>query len=246
MFTNDIAEKTLLSLLSSTQAGQMALTWVFMWCAFQFGVTTVFGLITDSIQAAFYIGPILLICIPGLILYAPSQKPNNPGFRDAFHVLLQKKHKRRFNPNTGAPRESRMKFLWKNKTRIGHGLITDLLLLGMVRPARGPIFVRCAVVHLLFDLCLELLAASWFILRLFSVSIILSLCGGVKACAMQVGVCCSNGGVLQVGDLEFQIRVRGPIRLIFCFVPRRTTASCNGNASLAWTTRPSTRRTFRR
>ena len=67
-------------------------------------------------------------------------------------------------------------------------MISDVLMLGMLKPTRAPVFARAAFVYVFFDVGLELLGAAWFIVRFFAVTLILSLGGGVTNLVKQVNI----------------------------------------------------------
>ena len=64
------------------------LTWLMMFYVFQFGVTTVFQIIADAIDASFLVGFSVVLSIFGLILYCPFQKKTMPSFKEVFDTKL--------------------------------------------------------------------------------------------------------------------------------------------------------------
>ena len=94
----------------------------------------------------------------------------------------------RRDPKTGKPK-SRFKYMWENKGKLIKNLVSDLVCLGMFRPSRAATFAKCGFYYMFFDLFMVLCGSGWFLLRIFAVSIVLSIGGGVNNLVKQCKFC---------------------------------------------------------
>ena len=66
---------------------------------------------------------------------------------------------------------------------------SDVICLGMFRPSRAATFAKCGFFYMFFDLFLVLCGSGWFLMRIFAVSIVLSVGGGVGHLVKQAKFC---------------------------------------------------------